>query len=138
MNSFSFKLGFNLHKKKLTIVASIIVLLIAAILIYSGNPSPDKSEQAFRENSNVKLIDVDKIVENPEKYTGIVNVKGTVKEVVDKKKFFALGCEDACIGLPVAYKGELPKSESNIIALGEVKKDNNGKFFFDAKEIKYK
>ena len=51
---------------------------------------------------------------------------------------FTLGCEDACIGLPVAYKGELPKSESNIIALGEVKKDINGKFFFDAKEIKYK
>ena len=39
---------------------------------------------------------------------------------------------------PIVNEGELPKLESNIIALGEVKKDIDGKFFFDAHEIKYK
>jgi len=123
-------------KKSLVIVAISFVVLLLALLIYSNVGL--KTTDASSINSQVKAIDVDYIVENPEKYSGLINVEGTVKEVLDGKKFFTLGCEDACVNLPVSYKGELPKLESDIIAMGKVKKDNDGKFFFDAREIKYK
>lgn len=123
-------------KKKLLIAAGIIVLLIAAILIYSNGNFKNTSTNSGK--SEIKLVDVDKVVESPEKFAGLVNVEGTVKEVLDNQELFTLGCEDACVNLPVSYKGKMPKSESNIIAMGEVKKDADGKFFFEAKEIKYK
>lgn len=132
-----------MNKKKLLIAAGVIILLIAAILIYSWNPSLRENYSKVRtsantEKSEIKLVDVDKVVESPEMFTGLVNIEGTVIEAVDNKNLFTLGCEDECINLPVSYKGDLPKAKSNIIALGEVKKDADGKFFFDAKEIKYK
>lgn len=126
-----------MSKKKSVIIAVVgFVVLLSALLIYSNIGF--KTTTANSISSEVKSIDVDYVVENPEKYSGVINVEGTVKEVLDNKKFFTLGCEDACVNLPVSYNGELPKMESNIIALGEVKKDVDGKYFFDAKEIKYK
>src|SRR3972149_10731661 len=123
-------------KKSLIIVVIGVVVLLAALLIYSNVVFKNTTANSI--TTEVKPIDVDYIVDNPEMYSGVINVEGTVKEVLDNKKFFTLGCEDACVNLPVSYKGELPKLESNIIALGEVKKDVDGKYFFDAREIKYK
>lgn len=123
-------------KKSLIIVVIGFVVLLAVLLLYSNVSF--KNTIANSVNAEVTLVDVDKVVENPERFSGVINVEGTVKAVVDSKKIFALGCEDACVNLPVSYKGELPKLESNIIALGEVKKDVAGKLFFDAREIKYK
>lgn len=126
-----------MNKKKLIIiVVSGFVVLLAAILIYSNIHL--KTVGSDSRKSEIKIVDVDKIVENPEKYSGIVNVEGTIIEIIDNNKMFTLGCEDACVVLPVSYKGEMPKLKSNIIALGEVKKDNAGKYFFEAKEFKYK
>ncbi len=129
-------------RKSFIIVVISIVVILSAIFIYSVYPShpkevASKNRSIVLENGEVKSIDVDKIVDNPEKYTGVIFIKGSVKEVLNSKKFFTLGCEDACVNLPVYYKGELPKLESNIIAAGEVKKDAEGKFYFDAREIKY-
>lgn len=124
-------------KKKLIIISAIVIVaLISALIVYSNIGIENTTAGA--ENQELKAIEVDYVVENPEKYTGAINVEGTVTEIIDGKKFFTLGCEDACVNLPVSYKGEFPKLESNIIASGELKKDNDGKFFFDAREIKYK
>ena len=125
-----------MDRKKVTILISSIALVIVAVLIFLGKGPNNTSTNS--QNTEMKLISIDKLVGSPEKYAGLISVEGTVKEVNNNKNMFTLGCEDACKGLPVAYKGELPKSESNIIALGEVKKDINGKNFFDAKEVKYK
>lgn len=125
-----------LKKKFLLIFIGTFVVLLSVIIIYSNVNSGNKTPNSVV--TKIKLVDVEKVVENPEKFSGLVSVMGTVTEVINNKKLFTLGCEDACVNLPVSYKGELPKLESNIIALGEVKKDNDGKFFFDAKEIKYK
>ena len=123
-------------KKSIIIVAIGAVVLLSALIIYSnmgvGNTTAGSG------NQELKVIDVDYIVENPEKYAGVINVEGTVTEVLDDKKFFTLGCEDACVNLPVSFNGDLPKMENNIIVSGEVKKDDDGKFFFEAKEIMYK
>jgi len=125
-----------LKKKSLIIIVISIVVLLSAFLIYSNVSFENKMDKPT--SSEVKSIDVDYVVEHPEKYSGLINVEGTVKEVMDGSKFFTLGCEDACVNLPVTYKGELPKLESNIVAFGEVKKDIDGKYFFDAMEIQYK
>ncbi len=125
-----------MDRKKLTILISSVALVIVAVLIFLSKGPNNTSTNS--QNAEMKLISIDKLVESPGKYAGLVSVEGTVQEVINNKNIFTLGCEDACIGLPVAFKGDMPKTESNIIALGEVKKDNNGKYFFDAKEIKYK
>jgi cytochrome c-type biogenesis protein CcmE len=126
-----------MHKNKtpIIIITGVTVLIVAA-LIYSSIDFNNPATNSV--NSEVKLVAVENVVENPEEFAGLINVEGTVKEILDNKKFFTLGCEDACVNLPVSYKGEIPKLESNIIALGEVKKDVDGKYFFDAMEIKYK
>lgn len=123
-------------KKSIIIVAIGAVVLLSALIIYSNMGVG--STTVGSGNQELKVIDVDYVVENPEKYAGVINVEGTVTEVLDDKKFFTLGCEDACVNLPVSFNGDLPKMESNIIASGEVKKDDDGKFFFEAKEIMYK
>ena len=126
-----------MFKNKLTIIiTSVIVIFFLAVIIYSSIDFNKPSANSV--NPEMKIVDVDKVVENPENFTGIVSVEGTVTEVTDNNKYFTLGCEDACISLPVAYNGDMPKIESNIVALGEIKKDDDGKFFFDAREIKYK
>ncbi len=130
------------QRKSLIIVAISIVMLLSAILIYSVYPVHHENVGSQNTSSSlgtkeIKSIDVDQIVDNPEKYSGVIYVKGNVKEVSNSKKFFTLGCEDACVNLPVYYNGELPKLESNIVASGEVKKDADGKFYFNAREIKY-
>lgn len=125
-----------MDKKKVTILISSVALVIVAVLIFLSKGPNNTSTNS--QNTEMKLISIDKLVESPGKYAGLISVEGTVQEVINTKNIFTLGCEDACIGLPVAYKGEMPKTESNIVALGEVRKDNNGKYFFDAKEIKYK
>lgn len=127
-------------KKRLLIVVVSFVVLLLALLIYSPTLRNDKASNQI--NAKVKLVDVDQVVENPEKFSGVINIEGAVKEISDKSdnlNFFTLGCEDDDdANIPVLYKGELPKEESNIIVSGEIKKDVDGKLFFDAKEIKYK
>lgn len=123
-------------KKSIVIFAIGAVLLLSALIIYSNIDVDNTTADSV--NQELKTIDVDYVVENPQKYSGIIKVEGTVTEILDDKKFFTLGCEDACVNLPVSYKGDLPKVESSIIASGEVKKDLEGKYFFEAKEIKYK
>ena len=126
-----------MFKNKLSIIIiSVIVIFFLTVIIYSSIDFNDTSANSV--NTEMKIVDVDKVVENPENFTGIVRIEGTVTEVIDNNNYFTLGCEDACISLPVSYKGDMPKIESNIVALGEIKKDDDGKFFFDAREIKYK
>lgn len=126
-----------MFKNKLSIIIiSVIAISFLALIIYSSIEFIDPAANSV--NSEMKIVDVDKVVENPEEYVGLISVEGRVNEIASDNKYFTLGCEDACVNLPVSYKGEFPKLESNIIALGKVKKDDDGKFFFDARKIKYK
>jgi len=127
-----------MDKKKTLIIFEIgLVVLVSALIIYSNMGV--KNEAAVTEKQELKAIDVDYIVENPEKYSGIINIEGKVKEVSDKRDFFSLGCEDDDdASIPVLYDGELPGLKRNVVVTGEIKKDENGKYFFEAKDINYK
>lgn len=87
---------------------------------------------------SVKVINVDEIVSNPGRYKGFLGIEGIVTKINKSKKIFLLGCEDVCIIMPVRYKGKLPKLKSKIIVYGEIKKQKDGKYFFDGKEVKIK
>ncbi|MEM2145426.1 MAG: hypothetical protein QW279_08690 [Candidatus Jordarchaeaceae archaeon] len=84
------------------------------------------------------IIDVDEVVEYPERFTGHISVAGRVIEIEESKGFFILGCEDACVRMPVRYEGHLPEAGKDVFVAGELKKDENGKYFFEAKEVKEK
>ena len=75
---------------------------------------------------------------NPEKFVGLIGVEGTIAKVDEKNLAFTLGCEDACIAMPVKFSGRLPKEGANVIAYGEVKKTEQAKYIFVAQEIKAK
>ncbi len=69
------------------------------------------------------LVAVDQVVGDPEKFTGLVGVNGSVSSVDESKSIFTLGCEDACVLLPVKFEGQMPKQGTNVVAYGKVEKD---------------
>lgn len=108
---------------------SLLVVVAIIFLIY-----PNFKPKIYLE----KTTDVEKIISNPEKFKGKIGVSGKVLEIDKSKNIFLLGCEDACIRMPVKYEKELPDMGKEIIAYGEVKKDSDGKFFFKAEFVKIK
>lgn len=108
---------------------SLLVIIAFVFLIY-----PNFKPKIYLE----KTTNVEKIILNPEKFKGKVGVSGNVLEIDKSKNIFILGCEDACIRIPVKYEKELPDIRKEIIAYGKVKKDRDGKFFFEAEFIKIK
>lgn len=87
-------------------------------------------------SSNVQLVDVDKIAENPGAYSGNIKIIGNVNKVIAKNKIFTLSCEDGDATVSIAYDGALPKQGDKVEILGSVKKDSDGKYIFTAKELK--
>lgn len=71
-------------------------------------------------------------------YKGFLGLEGTVISVDESKNIFLLGCPDACIVLPMKYKGQMPESKSEIIVYGEIKKQEDRRYVFQGKEVKRK
>lgn len=115
-------------------VVLIILLLTMPFLDCGCNKTSSKETTA----PSIKVINVDEIVRNPDQYKGFLGVEGIIIKINKSKKYFLLGCEDACIILPVKYKGKMPKLKSKIIVYGEIKKQKDGRYFFDCKEVKIK
>lgn len=134
-----------MEKKSLGIVAIALVLIAAGWGVHwltSGNPSlRDKTPENSGTRataSRAKVVNVDDVVNNPEKFAGLIGVEGTVTKVDETNSAFTLGCEDACIVMPVKFSGRPPKEGANVIAYGEVKKTEQAKYIFVAQEIKAK
>ncbi|TSA22206.1 hypothetical protein D4R75_05320 [bacterium] len=125
-------------KKSLVIVSISLVLLGAGWGVHLlTSKSPEKSGTQTTGNK-AKIINVDDVVSSPEKFAGVIGVEGTVTKVDEANSEFTLGCEDACILMPVKFDGRPPKEGANVIAYGEVKKTEQGKYIFVAQEIKAK
>lgn len=89
-----------------------------------------------KKTPDIKIVGVDEIVSKPLQFKGFIGVVGEVIKVGASKGMFLLGCEDACVMMPVRYKGQMPKLGSSITVFGEVKKQENGKYIFEAEEFK--
>ncbi len=123
---------------------SLGVIAIALILIGGGwgvhwltSRSSEKSETEATAG-NTRIVDVDEVMNSPEKFEGFIFVKGTIAKVDEKNLAFTLGCDDACIEMPVKFSGRLPREGTNVIAFGEVKKTEQARYVFIAQEIKAK
>jgi hypothetical protein len=158
--SFKFKGEVKMKKNFLVGVIGIVVLLAVVFVIYWTRVVPEvnppyppfskgeteRSEQKpsttddkanlTKKDANTKVVDVDEIVKHPDQFKGTIEVVGKVIEVDESKTFFALGCEDACVMIPVKYKGQMPELESYIIVSGEIKESEGGRYIFEGQEVK--
>ncbi len=127
-------------KKKIITVTIGIGLLSAVISgIYLVKNHAEKSNlQSEDDNPSVKIIDVEEVVKAPERYRDFVGVEGRVIKVDESKSILLLGCQDACIVMPVRYKGQMPEPKSEIIVYGEVRKQEDGRYVFQGKKVKTK
>ena len=120
-------------------IAKKIKIFLLALLLSTGSDGcrDNKSARADTKQSKnaAQVIDVEKLVAHPAHFKGNLAVSGTVKKVEKKKSMFALGCEDACVLMPVMYKGQMPRPGSAVVIYGKIKKVN-GKYIFDARKIK--
>ena len=126
-----------------TIVIILGILLLGGLLtlIYFTNKQPvDKANLPEKKLNSSEIVDVDAVVRQPERFQDYIGVVGKVisTHLKDQEQFFVLGCEDACIRMPVLYKGQVPEVGSDVIVYGKIKKANDGRYFFEAQEIKVK
>lgn len=126
-------------KKVLAGVLKIGFFLTITSGICFGKSLIEKPKHRSENNSSsIKIVSVDEVVKAPGEYKDFLGVEGDVIRIDKSNSVFLLGCEDACIVMPVKYKGKMPKVKSKVIVYGEVKKQENGKYIFQAKEIKIK
>lgn len=131
-----------MNKKSLGVISIALVLIGAGwgIRVMTSGPSENVAVQTDRVKARV--VSVDEVVNDPEKFiltlVGIIGVEGTVTKIDESHAAFMLGCEDACIVMPVKFNGQPPKEGANVVAYGEVKKTEQDKYIFVAQEIQSK
>ncbi len=114
-------------------------MLICLPLIFGCAKAPE--EKARETKSGVepaRVIAVDELASHPEDAKGRLAVNGTVSEVSESKSGFLLGCEDACVSLPVTFKGTMPKVGSEVTVYGVVAKTDSERYVLIAEEVKSK
>jgi cytochrome c-type biogenesis protein CcmE len=127
-----------MNKKSFAIFIAILALVGVAFGLRLLTSKHAEQSEAEIDIKKMSVVDVDKVASDPEKYVGLIGIEGSVISVDGEKSTFGLGCEDACVLVPVAYRGALPKEGTNVIAYGEVQKTNGDKYIFVAKEIAVK
>ena len=122
-------------KPRLRILAMLaIITTLALIPAQSQTNTPDNKTTT----PDSKVLDVDRVVAHPENFKGTINVEGRVAKVDAKKSLFTLGCEDACVVMPVKFSGAPPKQDSAVIVRGQITKDAKGRYLFDAESVTLK
>ncbi len=124
-----------MNKKSLIVFASAVVLVGAGFGLHLLTTKAPENKEAHAALSQFKIVNVDVIVREPEKFTGTIGVEGLVTKSDETGSTFALGCEDACILMPVKFAGQRPKEGTNVIVYGEIKKTEGAKYIFVAQEI---
>ena len=125
-----------MQKKILFTCFAFIPVLVAIAFFFQSDNKSLSQPAGIKGSRNIQLVSIDKFVRQPDLYKGIVGVTGTVKKSTSPKSFFILGCEDACIRMPVKYDKQPPEPETRITAIGKLEKTKEGKYIFDATDIK--
>ncbi|UCE74511.1 MAG: hypothetical protein JSV56_02080 [Methanomassiliicoccales archaeon] len=124
-------------KKKVLVGIIGIGLLLAAIFVVHIMKPPDDKAKPAQTNANLsKVVDVDEIVRHPDRFRGPIGVSGRVIKLDQAQASFALGCEDACVMVPVRYRGQMPALGSEIVVYGEIKEAEGGRYIFEGQEVK--
>ena len=139
----------NENKRRLKSHLFIICLLIISLVISiacskqaSNNGSePDNSILVTQTNA---AVNVDDLMREPEKYHGIILVKGVVAGIfhdeqtitlIDIREYANCGVVTcSSLMLPVSWKGIMPKPEETVQITGEIK-ELNKKLIFAAQTL---
>ncbi|MFI5251973.1 MAG: hypothetical protein ACHQQQ_06015 [Bacteroidota bacterium] len=124
-----------MNKKSLILLTVAVVLIIAGFGVRLVTSKTNMIKESHETLGQTKVVSVDAVVADPETYTGIIGVEGLVMKSEGGETAFALGCEDACVLMPVKYKGQPPQEGTNVVVYGEIKKTETSKYIFVAKEI---
>lgn len=119
-----------------SIIVAIALVVIAALGIQCSKSPENQDTNAGRDKTSSKVVDVDKLVRHPGDFKSSIGVIGTLTQLDEEKGVFVLGCEDACVALPVKFKGKLPAVGTKVTVYGEVTKAEDEKYIFVAQEIK--
>ena len=123
--------------KKYKIISVVLTILCLVIVpeIYSTVSTEPNKKILKKEPVASRIVSVDEAVRQPDQLKGYIGVFGKVIKAEESKPLFILGCEDACIIMPVQYNGKLQKKGDNVTVYGEIEKTEDGKFFFKASRI---
>lgn len=121
--------------RKVKIIAGIILFLAVMAGVYFLKTVAVRTDLSKVSSSDPKILNVDEVVNHPERFTGPIGVIGTVTKVDKASATFYLGCEDACIMMPAKYKGQMPKVGSKVTIYGEIKRTEGKRYIFEAKKV---
>lgn len=99
---------------------------------------PSSPAPVAHEAPAAKVVPVDEVAEHPEAFEGRVTVTGRVIDATVGKREFTLGCEDACVKVPVHFSGTLPEAARDVTVHAVLKKDADGRYFLDAEAVDLK
>lgn len=105
-----------------------VCLAAGAVLLTAA-----QSDGQMREKESA--IIVDKVVASPEKFKGTISVVGRVAKLGSTERLFALSCEDECFSMPVRFSGTAPKPGSDVVVRGQLAKESNGRYVFNAESV---
>lgn len=87
-------------------------------------------------NANLsKILSTDEIAKHPDRFKGSIEVIGIVTKVDEFETLFFLGCEDACVAVPVKYEGQMPDLGSEVIVSGEIKETEGGRYIIEGQKV---
>ena len=123
---------------------SIQIILITAIIATAGGLVVLKTWQWEKrdalgvERPGYATANIDDVVKYPERYTKPFRTSGRILSVDKNGGSFIMGCDDACIMLPVIYRGQLPATGDTVTIFGIIKKNKSGRYFFEAERFERK
>lgn len=113
---------------------SALRVLLTLLVFYLCACTPDSGSDNA-EHHELPSVTVDEVYARPAAYTEPVRMIGKVVGGDPAGSIVLLGCADACVMLPVRYRGEPPERGTTATAVGKVSKVD-GKFVFEAEEVR--
>lgn len=108
----------------------LIILFLGAIILLVNYKKPSETKATI----DASVWPVEKVAFNPAQYPGYIGLRGTVNKIVDNQTF-VLGCQDACVAVPIKYDGQSPDLGQEIIIYGQLS-EQNGQYTFVAETLK--
>ena len=124
-------------KIKSFLIGFIVISLLVTFVFFAQNTTIEiKDSKEIKVSQKRQVVSIDELIMQPNLFKGVIEISGTVQKSTTPESFFILGCDDACIMIPVEYNKQLPKPDMKITAIGELSKTKEGKYFFKATDIK--
>lgn len=131
-------LEFRSMKSKFRVFIPALLTVVMLLAFSPAQAQTNTPPDSKTKKHDSPALDVDRVVAHPDQFKGAIGVAGRVAKVDSTNSFFVLGCEDACVAMPVEFSGTLPKEGSDVVVRGEIKKDAQGRYFFEAQNVTQK